>query len=295
MKVFELPFSLEIPTQVSNLKIIFFVSDRLYAFGENCASGPHNHGDYELRYTVAGNGIQTVDKSLYPVSAGDLILIRPNEYHYQSRERICSDLEQYSLRFSIKQPLDTATIQQKKSHTATVRLLQTVRQLHDANAALLPLFQMLTQEIAEKKYGYFNCLQAMCVLIFTAFIRLSDTKNPEIFPSVEMKYSGYWRSQIDDFLGFHYMENVKLQDLADAVKLSPRQASRLIMREFGVNYTTKLMETRLERAKYQLTNTDKEIHTISDDCGFQSYNYFTTCFRKFTGMTPSEFREHTKK
>ena len=49
MKVFELPFSLEIPTQVSNLKIIFFVSDRLYAFGENCASGPHNHGDYELR------------------------------------------------------------------------------------------------------------------------------------------------------------------------------------------------------------------------------------------------------
>ncbi|MBR7099254.1 MAG: helix-turn-helix transcriptional regulator, partial [Clostridia bacterium] len=88
-----------------------------------------------------------------------------------------------------------------------------------------------------------------------------------------------------------------LTDLAEAINVSPRQMSRILLREFGMNFVTKLTEMRLQQVKYQLTHTEKSIHQISIDCGFPSYSYFSTCFRKNVGMTPSHYRQsadHTK-
>ena len=49
-----------------------------------------------------------------------------------------------------------------------------------------------------------------------------------------------------------------------------------------------------EKALYLLANTDLKIYEISEASGYMDYFYFTRVFRKFTGLTPSEWREHRK-
>ncbi len=52
---------------------------------------------------------------------------------------------------------------------------------------------------------------------------------------------------------------------------------------------------RLEKAKSLIENTDLSIAEISDMTGFASQSYFSTAFKNFTGMTPSQYKKQNKK
>ncbi|MBQ8483930.1 MAG: helix-turn-helix transcriptional regulator [Bacteroidales bacterium] len=52
---------------------------------------------------------------------------------------------------------------------------------------------------------------------------------------------------------------------------------------------------RLEKAKSLIENTDLTIAEISDMTGFASQSYFSTAFKNFTGMTPSQYKKQSKK
>lgn len=54
-----------------------------------------------------------------------------------------------------------------------------------------------------------------------------------------------------------------------------------------IEYTTKL---RMDYAKEQLGATDRSIKEICHDAGYQDPNYFSRIFKKWTGMTPTEYR-----
>ena len=47
---------------------------------------------------------------------------------------------------------------------------------------------------------------------------------------------------------------------------------------------------RIEKAKELLRDTDLRVTDIAYHCGFQSSQYFSTVFRRYTSRTPAEFR-----
>ncbi|MBQ9132148.1 MAG: helix-turn-helix domain-containing protein [Clostridia bacterium] len=292
MPLFDLPFSLEIPVNIGNLKVSFLVSETLYAVGKECVSTPHNHGShYELRYLVGGKGVQIVGETPIQASCGDFLLIYPGEYHYQSLQGCGDDLAQYNLRFSLREPAPGATSPQKRAYAEVISGLDRLRWGRDTERRLEEPFCRLTREISRREPGYFYSLQAMCAVIFTELLRLlPEDARMHVFSGEELRYGGYWRVRIDRFLNARYGEAICLQDLADAINLSKRQTQRLMQREYGMGYSQKLTETRIQYAKYQLSYTQKSLQQIAYDCGFQSYGYFLTCFRKLTGMSPGEFR-----
>lgn len=48
---------------------------------------------------------------------------------------------------------------------------------------------------------------------------------------------------------------------------------------------------RIEKAKELLENEDMKLNEIAKRVGYNNPNYFTTVFRKATGMYPSEYRK----
>jgi hypothetical protein len=48
---------------------------------------------------------------------------------------------------------------------------------------------------------------------------------------------------------------------------------------------------RIEEAKRLLAGTSQNISDIATRCGFQNISYFSKQFRRFTGVTPREFRK----
>lgn len=56
-------------------------------------------------------------------------------------------------------------------------------------------------------------------------------------------------------------------------------------------FTKYLTDVRLEKAKELILSTDKKNFEIADLTGFSDANYFSYCFKKNVGISPSQFRE----
>jgi len=87
--------------------------------------------------------------------------------------------------------------------------------------------------------------------------------------------------------------DLNLQDLSSRLNLHPNYISRIINEEFQMSYNDYVNRHRIEDAKRKLEKEDEKSKTILEimyDTGFYSKSVFNTAFKKFTGMTPSEYR-----
>ena len=74
--------------------------------------------------------------------------------------------------------------------------------------------------------------------------------------------------------------------LAERIELSRRQLERLFRRHLGRTPAQFYLETRLERARHLLYQTDMPIMSVACATGFVSASHFTTCYRQMFGKTP---------
>ena len=76
------------------------------------------------------------------------------------------------------------------------------------------------------------------------------------------------------------------RSLAERIGLSRRQLERLFRRHLGRTPAQYYLETRLERARHLLYQTDMPIMSVACATGFVSASHFTTCYRQMFGKTP---------
>jgi len=91
------------------------------------------------------------------------------------------------------------------------------------------------------------------------------------------------------------IENNLTDDLSQPVLARHAGASpRLIFNRFreqlGTTPARFVLDKRLERARHLLTQTDLRMHEIAEASGFQDPNYFSTVFKRETGISPRQFR-----
>ncbi|MHC4873979.1 MAG: helix-turn-helix domain-containing protein [Planctomycetota bacterium] len=80
-------------------------------------------------------------------------------------------------------------------------------------------------------------------------------------------------------------------DFADLVNLSISQISRLFSAATGKSLITALTELRIEKAQNLLIDSTHSITRIGIEVGFNSFSHFTQTFKKYTGISPSEYRK----
>jgi AraC-like DNA-binding protein len=96
---------------------------------------------------------------------------------------------------------------------------------------------------------------------------------------------------MDDEKVYRQLE-LKLDDVASMLLLTPHQLSELLNDCLGMNFSTFVNRYRVEEAKELLVSCpDQSILSIAFGVGFGSKPSFNTIFKQQTGMTPSEFRK----
>jgi two-component system response regulator YesN len=91
------------------------------------------------------------------------------------------------------------------------------------------------------------------------------------------------------FIRENYNKDISLASIASQINLSPFYLSKLFRRITGKTCTDIITEERIKAAKKLLLKN----FSSKETCylvGFNSQNYFTRIFKKFTGLTPGEFR-----
>lgn len=94
-----------------------------------------------------------------------------------------------------------------------------------------------------------------------------------------------------EYIHANYQEQLTLNDVASHVYVSPSYVSRMFSRELSKNFVDYLNEVRIDKAKELLRDVRYKTYEIADKVGIQDARYFSRLFKKYTGQTPTEFRE----
>lgn len=93
-----------------------------------------------------------------------------------------------------------------------------------------------------------------------------------------------------DYIRTHYAEPITTQAIADAFDYHPVYLERLFKRELGSTITQSINKTRIEASQNLLVSTGLPIDSIATSCGFSDAKYYMRVFRRYTNMTPSQYR-----
>ena len=92
---------------------------------------------------------------------------------------------------------------------------------------------------------------------------------------------------------FHKDANIKLNDIAKHLVITPHKLSQLLNDNLGKSFALFINECRVEDAKKLLKEPNQfTLEAIGFDAGFSSKSTFYATFKKVTGKTPSEYKKH---
>lgn len=92
------------------------------------------------------------------------------------------------------------------------------------------------------------------------------------------------------YITIHLHEKITLESVASAVGISPCHLSRIFKKETGISIVDYVQKERVEAAKHMLACTDDTLAAISQYLYFSTQSYFIRIFKKYTGMTPGQYR-----
>ncbi|MDO4275170.1 MAG: response regulator [Eubacteriales bacterium] len=98
-------------------------------------------------------------------------------------------------------------------------------------------------------------------------------------------------TMVDQYIQEHYSESeLGLNQLAAHVNVSPNHLSATYKKITGRNIIDAIGNTRITNAEKLLLNSTLTMKEISEKTGFSNQYYFSACFKKVTGKSPSAFR-----
>ena len=103
-------------------------------------------------------------------------------------------------------------------------------------------------------------------------------------------------SQVEKITSENYMNiDYNISYIADALNISTVYAGNKFKKMFQKTFSTYLSEYRIRIAAAILREYDCKSTELAEKCGFASSSYFIKTFKKYTSMTPMEFRTLQKK
>ncbi|UQZ86330.1 HTH-type transcriptional regulator YesS [Paenibacillus konkukensis] len=94
-----------------------------------------------------------------------------------------------------------------------------------------------------------------------------------------------------DYLDAHLHEDITLDLMADKLKITPGYLSTYFKEKTGMNFSDYLNDLRIQRAKLLLDNLELKIQDVAAHVGYQNANSFIRMFKRYSGITPGEYRK----
>ena len=95
------------------------------------------------------------------------------------------------------------------------------------------------------------------------------------------------------YIDTHYCDaDISFENTARNVNFSVSYIAALLKKKLNTSFVKYLTSLRMEKAKELLFDPRLKITDISEQLGYADPYYFSHCFKKYTGMTPKEYRNH---
>lgn len=256
----------------------------------------HLHDSYEIYLFLQGNANCYVEQQCFHMERGDLVIIRPGQYHRpamlddSSYERVTINISESLLAHLSTRQTDLSLLFRglPKETVSHVRL--TEEQLHH----VLSLIAKAEALLESKEFGVDLLLQSCFTDLFVFINRIFRTGDSR--SADHNRISDIMPKLIRDLL--HYIdlnltEKITLDTLEKEFYLNGTYISRQFKKHTGLTLRDYLLERRITYAK-TLLSTDLSITEVSGQAGFPDYANFIRSFTKIVGMSPGKYARAQK-
>jgi len=257
---------------------------------------PNRHENYETVYMKKGYAVFEIAGQPVPLGPNDIIIIKPMQYH-KFIVKSESGCEFIVLNFKFENKIDG-----EYSEVPLEDFLNFVSsretgpfitlKVSQKNEIIVLLNRILKErESVEPGSEFLNYL-----LVMELFVLLSRALKMEWENSIKTK-SPKLKELIGiaiNFIHTNFERDISLGDIAKFVFLSPSYFTRAFKEETGMSPINYVLKVRIERAKELLTDTGFKISDIALSVGFSNQQRFNEMFKKFTHLTPLQYRKKSK-
>ena len=256
----------------------------------------HNHEVFELNFVEHASGVRRiVGDSNEVIGDYDLVLITSPDLEHVWEQNTCTsdDIREITIQFYLDMS-DDGFLSRNPFYSVRKKLKEARKGLSFPLSAIMRVYQQL-DTLSSVKDGFYACTQFMTILYELSRCEGARTLATSSYAKVEVESDSRRVLKVKNYIAKNYMDEIRLNTLADIAGMSPSAFSRFFKLHTGRNLSEYIIEMRLGYASRMLVDTAKSIAEISFQSGFNNLSNFNRIFKKKKGCSPSEFRENYHK
>lgn len=113
----------------------------------------------------------------------------------------------------------------------------------------------------------------------------------EIFEESKVTYKDNVIMQACQYVVEHIDEEISLTTISEKLAISKNYFCSLFKQETGENFLNFVTRMKMKRAKFLLKEENLKVYEVCDRLGYTDTTYFTRLFKKYTHMTPNEYKK----
>ena len=249
-------------------------SDIVYHYQE------HVQDEYEFIYILKGSVEYKCNGKKFVAKANDMYFIQPGQTHEES---------------SLREPLEFIYV---KFFLYNYRSARMDSFLNDINLqrfekpgrGLRTKFLKIFEEMQNKELGFKQIVENGIMEILVDIMRILKMNQTEKMSSSSVNDV---IAMIIDDITMNVQKNYSVEEIARTYGISKSSLHHSFKKQTGLPFKDYVNRIKIREAEYQLTVTDKTVTHISWLLGYSNVYYFCRLFKKYKGITPTEFRKRT--
>ena len=239
----------------------------------------HYHDEHELYYLINGKMTYYVEDEIYHMKKGDFIFI-PKEIMHKTDSEDCMVSER--MLATINDDIfdeKTRFILDKLSESKIIYIPQ--NNLYEIEE----LFHKLEQEYCKEDSYSPEMIKLYSLEILVQLCRLKRDMTEEMNDSDKIMLS------VASYIEENFSSDLSLKTLSDKFAMSESHLSRKFKRVVGSGINEYITSVRIKEAEKLLYERTYSVTEISEKCGFNDSNYFSSVFKNIKGVTPYKYAQ----
>ena len=273
--------NLDCPFSVDGIYTVHY-----FEYAKDFAYSGEMHDFWELVYADKKNLLITAGAQEVELEAGQIYLHKPNEFHNircDGKRAANSVIVSFDCNspelFSVSGQVITAD-EYERWFIGNI-----VKESRSAFSTRLGDPYISVMEKSDK--GNFCCEQLIKLnleMLLISLIRSNENKKAPI-----VRKNNTILAEITDFLSENVENKVAFEDVVKRFNLSPSVLKKLFRDQVGCGVMDYFTRLKIDRAKEMIREEKYNFTEIAERLEFNNSQYFTTVFKRVSGMTPSEY------
>ena len=258
---------------------------------ETCIDTEHVNDCHEICFCLESKVTVSAGGHTHVLMPGDFLFIIPGTPH-----NVVYEPDKEKKYFIMDIDLPYIDEYDEKNRPLVTRVNQLSRSVLVAKGAcpvagMSAILDKMEKELQEKNIGWLFLFRGYCLEVL--FYCLREVIEP-VIESPKEAQSLNQAIEITKYIQNNYSQKISLQDIADALHMSPRHTQRIFSDYFGISYARMLNLYRMNYAKNYLAGTGLSINEVAELVGLSSSQSLNRLFREHERMTANEYRAMKK-